>query len=145
MKTFKTNRLYLIAWLLCSCAMYFMVASCNSEPPENSFAAQSTRGKVHFVKYCSSCHGEDGTGVVIDSLAKQPADLTYINKRYRTKKFPILQVANMIDGRKMSEAHGNREMPVWGEVFSKQEHLDEAAIKGKLGEIIAYLMTIQEQ
>ena len=54
-----------------------------------------------------------------------------------------MYVASMIDGRKMAKSHGSRDMPVWGEVFSKQENLTEDQIKGKLAEIIAYLMLIQ--
>ena len=123
--------------------VYLMTTSCITEPPKGSLAAQSMRGQKHFMKYCSACHGGDGKGLRIDSLAIQPADLTLLTSSYRTGKFPILEVAQMIDGRNMARSHGTREMPVWGEVFSEQEHLSEDQIKGKLGEIIAYLMTIQ--
>lgn len=117
--------------------------SCDSKPPKNSRAVQAAKGKVHFVKHCAACHGEDGAGTIIDTLAKQPANLTKINTSRRTDEFPVLEIANIIDGRRMSKFHGSREMPIWGEVFSEQEHLDETQIKGKLGEIIAYLMSIQ--
>jgi mono/diheme cytochrome c family protein len=123
--------------------LIYILSSCIQEPPAGSLAAQATKGKVHFMKYCSPCHGSEGKGVQVDSLTKQPADLTLITSSYRTGKFPILEVAQMIDGRNMAKSHGTRQMPVWGEVFSEQEHLDESQIKGKLGEIIAYLMTIQ--
>lgn len=73
----------------------------------------------------------------------QPADLTQIRATRRYNEFPILEIANIIDGRKMSKSHGTRAMPIWGEVFSTDEHLNETQIKGKLGEIIAYLMSIQ--
>ena len=121
-----------------------LLISCNFGPPENSKAAQAQRGKAHFMKYCSSCHGEDAKGKRIDTLTIQPKDLTTITRQTKAKEFPILEVARMIDGRNMSNAHGTRQMPVWGEVFSTQEHLDEKQIKGKMGEIIAYLMSIQE-
>ena len=104
--------------------------------------AQAALGKVHFQQYCSSCHGDDGRGIYIDSLNTQPADLTKLTSS-QTDGFPVLYVANMIDGRKMVAKHGSRTMPVWGEVFSEQEYLDESQIKGKLAEIIAYLMNIQ--
>jgi len=35
-------------------------------------------------------------------------------------------------------------MPIWGKVFSEEEMLDDAQVKAKLGEIVAYLMSIQE-
>ncbi len=125
-------------------AFYFLVIGCSQKPPENSRVVQAGKGKVHFMTYCSACHGEDGKGLRIDSLNTQPADLTLILKNRKTEEFPVLEIANMIDGRRMSDAHGSRVMPVWGEVFSEAEHLDELEIKGKLGELIAYLMSIQE-
>lgn len=118
-------------------------SSCDARPPKNSRAVQAQNGKLHFQKYCSVCHGLDGTGVVIDTLDIQPADLTMIVTSRRNDAFPVLEIANIIDGRKMSKAHGTRAMPIWGEVFSTNEHLTESEIKGKLGEIIAYLMSIQ--
>ena len=118
--------------------------SCDSKPPYNSKVAQAQRGKLIFQKNCVQCHGENGKGIMIDSLQTKAADLTQIKYSRRTKEFPILEIANMIDGRKMAKSHGSRVMPVWGEVFSKNEHLDEMQIKGKMAELIAYLMTIQE-
>lgn len=134
---------YLISFLIFG-LVYMMVNSCTSKPPEGSRATQATAGKAHFMQYCASCHGEDGKGLQIDSLERQPADLTAIMKGRTSSEFPILEVANMIDGRKMAKTHGSRDMPVWGEVFSKQEYMSEDEIKGKLAELIAYLMVIQK-
>ena len=119
------------------------ISSCDSKPPKNSRHAQAMKGKEHFVKYCSKCHGEDGTGLIIDTMDIQPANLTKIRDGRKSSEFPILEIANKIDGRKMAAAHGTRDMPIWGEVFSEEEYLNETQIKGKLGELIAYLMTIQ--
>lgn len=132
----------LIAFLLVG-FIYFMAVSCDSPPPKNTRASQSVAGKVHFMQYCSSCHGEDGKGIYIDSLQRQPADLTQIMKGRKSGEFPILEIANIIDGRKMATSHGTRQMPVWGEVFTEQEYLNEDEIKGKLSELIAFLMSIQ--
>lgn len=125
-------------------AMLITQTSCNSKPPQNSRAAQAAKGKEHFQKYCVACHGMDAKGIIIDTMAIQPADLTLINTSRRTNEFPVLEIANQIDGRKMSKYHGSRDMPVWGEVFSEQELMKESQIKGKLGELIAYLMSIQQ-
>ena len=121
----------------------YAMSSCNFGPPDDSRPAQAARGKAHFDKYCSSCHGENGKGLQIDSLEIQPADLTRIMASRRTGEFPILEIARIIDGRKMIPVHGERAMPVWGDVFAQEEYLDESQIKGKLAEIIAYLMSIQ--
>jgi mono/diheme cytochrome c family protein len=137
------TRLKTVIFALSTVLLYFFISGCNQGPPEGSRAAQAMKGKAHFDKYCSTCHGSDTKGLKIDSFALQPADLTIIQAKRRLNEFPILEIARIIDGRNMPKAHGIRNMPVWGEVFSTQEHLDEKQIKGKLGEIIAYLMTIQ--
>lgn len=124
--------------------LYIGLNSCDFGPPENSRVAQAERGKAHYQEYCSACHGMDGKGIRIDSLERQPADLTQLTRNYETNEFPILPVARMIDGRKLSKSHQDRDMPLWGDVFAQEELMDETQIKGRLGELIAYLMTIQE-
>lgn len=120
------------------------VSSCNPTPPDNSRAAQAERGKALFDEYCASCHGPEAQGMVMDSLQKDPADLTTIVARRGGGEFPILEIARVIDGRKMVKGHGDRDMPVWGDVFAQEGQLTEEDIKGKLAEIIAYLLTIQK-
>ncbi len=124
--------------------LFVLLFSCKPQPPENSLAMQAERGKSHFMKYCSQCHGMDGRGLRIDSLSNQPADLTKITADQETTTFPIQRIARKIDGRAMSAAHKTRDMPIWGEVFSEGEHLSENEIRGKMGELIAYLITIQK-
>lgn len=121
----------------------FMI-SCESPPPENSRATQIQKGKALFDQYCASCHSDRGSGPAADTLEVKPADLTQIVQRRKSKEFPVMEIARYIDGRQFVAAHGTREMPIWGEVFSQQEQLDETEIKGKLGELIAYLISIQE-
>lgn len=105
---------------------------------------QAEKGKAHFENYCARCHGPDGTGLTIDSLPKQPADLTKIIESSRGSEFPIRYVVNKIDGGTVAKAHGTRSMPIWGEVFKEEEGLDDAQVKARLGEIVAYLISIQE-
>lgn len=132
------------ATLFCLTFLFILASSCDPKPPKGSRAYQAIAGKEHFTKYCVQCHGEDGKGIVIDTLNNKPADLTQIVRNRRSSEFPTLEVANIIDGRKSSKWHKNRDMPLWGDVFSKVEYLEEKEIKGKLAEIIAYLMIIQD-
>lgn len=124
--------------------LQLIASSCNPTPPENSRAAQAAKGKALFEKHCVSCHGPEGQGMVMDSLQKDPADLTTIVASRGGGEFPILEIARIIDGRKMVKGHGERDMPVWGDVFAQEGQLTEEDIKGKLAEIIAYLMSIQK-
>ena len=124
--------------------MIIAIASCDSKPPKNSKVAQTQRGRLLFQNYCVDCHGHLGQGLRIKDLDPAPANLTQIMRRRGVKEFPILEIADIIDGRNMQKEHGTRAMPIWGEVFSNDENLDEKEIKGKKGELIAYLMSIQE-
>ncbi len=124
--------------------LVILMVSCDSKPPANSFPAQAERGEALFQLYCARCHGDDGTGLIIDTLDVQPKDLTLLKRRNGGFDFPINDVAVMIDGRELVAAHGPREMPVWGEILTDEGDLEEKEFKGKLGELIAYLMTIQK-
>ena len=137
------NKITFIFTLLFFGISFISFNACNQGPPDNSRPAQAQRGKVHFQTYCSACHGDDAKGIMIDTLNALPADLTKILSNRKTSEFPVLEIARIIDGRKLISGHGTRAMPIWGDVFSTQEHLDEKEIKGKLGELIAYLMSIQ--
>lgn len=122
----------------------FAIMSCEQLKTKKPRAEQAARGKVHFEKYCSSCHGMDGKGIQIDSLETRPADLTQIVSSRGGGKFPLVYIVKKIDGRNEVKAHGPRDMPVWGEVFTEEEDLDVTELRGKLGELVTYLMTIQD-
>jgi mono/diheme cytochrome c family protein len=142
----KINKITgVVAFFILSLSVSLFV-SCFDRGPEKPRVEQAQRGKAHFEKYCVSCHGVDGKGIHIDSLSEygQPKDLTQIVASRGGGEFPIVYVAKKIDGRNAVRAHGPRTMPVWGDVFTQEEHLDNAQLKGKLGEIIAYLMSIQK-
>jgi hypothetical protein len=61
-------------------------------------------------------------------------------------EFPADQVAKSIDGRSTLRAHGDPEMPVWGEVFDEEGAATgqpPAEIRKKIGLITDYLKSIQ--
>ena len=139
----KTSKITRILALFIFALSVSLLASClETERPRFE---QAQRGKAHFQKYCVACHGTDGKGILIDSLPdySQPKDLTKIVSSRGGGEFPVVYVAKKIDGRNAVKAHGPRTMPVWGEVFTAEENLNKEQLKGKLGEIIAYLMSIQ--
>jgi mono/diheme cytochrome c family protein len=120
------------------------------------------QGQQLYTKYCVSCHGPGGKGdgPKAASLTPKPSDLTQIAKR-NGGKFPFYEVMLLIEGRSptaqnqdtslpgLPQAHGTSQMPVWGEVFSRQEMskgtpLDlQLQTTGKIMMITEYLLSIQ--
>jgi len=78
-------------------------------------------GPVLYKAYCASCHGirGKGDGPVAAQLKTPPPDLTRIAARNHGK-FPRDRVERIIAGDTAGpDAHGTREMPVWGPIFSQ--------------------------
>ncbi|NNL67959.1 MAG: c-type cytochrome, partial [Myxococcales bacterium] len=88
----------------------------------------ATAGQRSFERYCSACHGMDGRGdgPLREVLRTPPLDLTRIAAR-RGGVFPDAEIADVIDGRREVQAHGGREMPVWGKIFSRRIIEDSTA------------------
>ena len=111
-------------------------------------AARVAAGERLFEAYCSSCHGAQGhgNGPVAPALRTPPADLTRIAAR-GAGTFDAARVAGFIDGRMRVEAHGEREMPVWGRLYDdRNENVmsDETLLSpGMIFNIVEYLRTIQ--
>lgn len=83
--------------------------------------ARDTRtldGKLMFHEYCAVCHGHngEGNGPAADALKKVPVDLTRISRK-NGGKFPEIKVMRTITGADEVAAHGNRAMPIWGNIF----------------------------
>ena len=111
-------------------------------------ADQSDEGRTYFMRYCASCHGveADGKGFVARALTQRPADLKHLGRHTRD---PLLgeRIAQYIDGRKVVPAHGEREMPVWGERLQDPSIKDaerEGLVSKRINAIVAYLLSIQE-
>jgi mono/diheme cytochrome c family protein len=76
-------------------------------------------GKIEYENSCAVCHGKDGrgTGSINDLLTKKPTDLTTLAKK-NNGVFPVERVYAVIDGRDAVKAHGDRDMPAWGNRYS---------------------------
>lgn len=93
----------------------------NSKDSESSDVIDSINGPALYKAYCAACHGihGKGDGPVASQLKTRPPDLTRIALR-NGGKFPRELVENIISGEApRAEAHGTREMPVWGPFFSQ--------------------------
>jgi hypothetical protein len=108
-------------------------------------------GKTDFRLSCSACHGEDGrgTGAKAPGLSTEPPDLTTFRRR-SNGIFPRERLHRIIDGREDVKAHGDREMPVWGQLFKldAEEGLggakgDEATIARRINALIDFIESFQ--
>jgi len=103
-------------------------------------------GRDLYMQYCQSCHGPraTGDGPVAKELETPPPDLTKLAAR-AGGTFPFLRTMEWIDGTARVTAHGNPEMPVWGERFRAEAPPGmNAEARGKLLWITEYLRTIQD-
>jgi mono/diheme cytochrome c family protein len=84
--------------------------------PIHSTSAAS--GRETFAAYCAVCHGTAGRGdgPIASALKKRPVDLTQLS-RNNGGTFPEGRVMGYITGEETVAADGNRDMPIWGELF----------------------------
>ena len=114
------------------------------------FAQDSVMGRDLFLSFCATCHGTDarGDGPMAAILDVLPADLTQLQDD-NGGTFPVIRVAQRIDGRDPILAHGGP-MPLFGELFEG----DDVPIRTETGQpmitsrtiadLLAWLETIQE-
>jgi hypothetical protein len=113
-------------------------------------------GETAFLSSCAACHGADGkgNGPLVRVLKVTPPDLTVLSKRNKGV-FPWEAVYQVIDGRKLVESHGTRDMPIWGFRYipSPYEAVKpiggprgtEATIELHIRPLVGYLNRIQEK
>jgi mono/diheme cytochrome c family protein len=129
-------------------ALLFTLAACGGETGTTGSADPIANGQATFAAYCASCHGPGGRGdgPVAEALTTPPADLTRLRAKY-DGAFPADSVYASIDGRQDVVAHGTREMPVWGNVWS-EEHGEPVPLADsdlRVRELVEYLRTLQEE
>ena len=82
-----------------------------------AYAADDNHGKQMYLRYCGSCHGATaaGNGPVSRDLKVKVPDLTTLAKKNRGV-YPLDDVM----ATSLVRAHGDRDMPVWGETFRSE-------------------------
>jgi cytochrome c len=98
-------------------------------------------GAALYARFCSACHGirGDGDGPVAGAMLVTMPNLRSLAER-NDGAFPADAIASYIDGRRFPQAHGERQMPVWGEIF---ESVDEESSRMRIDALVEHLRGIQ--
>ena len=140
-------------WAMLTLAVIAGLAACalwDRDPPRTApTATQGAQGRALYGAYCADCHGPlgHGDGPRAAALTRRPADLTTIARR-NGNVFRADDMAAFVDGRTYIEAHGPREMPVWGRVLDDRNQALPQDLKltpAWIAEIVAYLETLQDR
>jgi mono/diheme cytochrome c family protein len=101
-------------------------------------------GAAIFRSFCAPCHGTagGGGGVMAGELRRVPPNLTGLT-RSNGGAFPAERVRQVIEGAGPA-AHGDRDMPVWGELF-KRLRVGGASAQDRIDAVVRYLQEIQER
>ena|ERR1044071_501700 len=117
---------------------------CASQAP--ALSAETNLGKALYIQHCSSCHGQEGhgNGPVSRYINVKVPDLTLI-KKTNNGSYPLDKVMWAIDGRGDVRAHGDRQMPVWGEIFIIEEQRSPQRARDSKAKLIAeYVGKLQQ-
>jgi len=130
--------------MLATCLVLSTTAAAgrSGDPPRQPGAAPPDGAQV-FRTYCASCHGLSarGDGPAAPAMRVAPPDLTAIARRNHGM-FPSERVRQIIEGKGVA-AHGDRVMPVWGDVFMRKIGGRDPHVV--IGSLVHYLDTIQER
>lgn len=109
-----------------------------------SFAATPAGDELYF-NHCAACHGADGegTGPVAAAMSVAMPNLRSLAQR-SGGVFPADAVAAYIDGRETEAAHGDRQMPIWGDVFRGPEQAtSQRAVRRRIAALVEFVRTLQ--
>jgi mono/diheme cytochrome c family protein len=108
--------------------------------------ASPSSGKEMFESYCAVCHGKDakGDGPAASALKVPPPNLTELAKK-NGGKFPSAHVASVIRGQADLAAHGSKDMPVWGPLFSSISQGHEGQVQQRIANLVSYIESLQQK
>ena len=108
-------------------------------------AAERPDGAKLYMNHCAACHGADaeGGGPVAAVMQTTVPNLRTLAQR-NGGTFPADSVTAYIDGREVKAAHGDRQMPIWGEVFRGPEQgTAQRTIRERIAALVEFLKGIQ--
>ncbi len=111
-------------------------------------------GQREYKAHCAFCHGLEGKGdgPSANMIRGKVADLTILQQNNKGI-FPFKRVYEIIDGREALAAHGSRDMPIWGDVYSREamdwylpQGMDkDAFIRGRILALAEYISRLQQK
>lgn len=135
--------------LSCVCIVPFVAAAADTAITVVQTPITSpSSGPEMFKQYCASCHGADakGHGPAVPALKVVPPDLTMLSKNNHGK-FPETRVYSSIRGDVNIDAHGSRNMPVWGTVFRDMAHNsgNDHEPTMRMSNLCRYILSLQQK
>ena len=113
-------------------------------PAPNVSAAS---GKEMYNAYCAACHGADGrgNGPAASAMKTPPTNLTILSVQHNGR-FPEAAVQQAIKGDPaMPSAHGSKDMPVWGPVFTMMGQGGAAQAQLRVRNLTQYIASLQRK
>lgn len=109
-----------------------------------ALAADDLGPRLYF-NHCAACHGDngEGTGPVAAAMRVTVPNLRSLAER-NGGLFPIDAVRAYVDGRDVPAAHGDRVMPIWGDVFrGADQDADDRTVRRRIAAIVDFISTLQ--
>jgi len=128
---------------LIACAAGTAFAQTKQIKVENAQSGTSFKGDDLYRQFCGVCHGADGkgNGPASGALKVKATDLTLMT-RQNNGKFPELHLKNILLGVDQVAAHGNAEMPTWGDTF-KSISANSTFGEMRIRAVVDYLQKMQ--
>ena len=134
-------------------ALLALAAAAHAAEPHAAEPAPIDVGKYEYDGSCAVCHGAagKGNGPMASELVRPVPDLTQLARRNHGI-FPFNHVYQVIDGREEVRAHGPRDMPVWGRIYSNQTSIfyepyppmdPQAAVHSRIMALTEYIYRLQ--
>jgi len=105
----------------------------------------ATSGEEMYLSYCADCHGRDGTGHGPKARANKTraTDLTILT-RSSHGKFPAELVKETIRGDVQVVAHGAKDMPAWGLLFTYVGGGSQSEVELRIHHLTEYIRAMQK-
>jgi mono/diheme cytochrome c family protein len=144
--TSRSLQPWIVALASTSLASALTLAAAPQAAPQGAAGLEAPSGAALYAERCASCHGATatGNGPMSRALKHAPPDLTSLSIKNHGM-FPSARVYRIIEGRDV-DSHGDREMPVWGEVVKAHgDRSSRDATQTRIEAIVKFLESIQRR